>query len=234
MERQLFNKKHIKEERLRVIEQNEIENSNELPSRESKMNSEILRISIQLPKILVPCVNDMCIITRRKRDDLFTFFVKCGLVEFYDEPERIFTFAKRTLDFLERLRIGLNQYYGKEYFKNKHPPKPENAMVYNSTNESKTALPQSNKELNTDEQILEFKLILPDILMESFIIFCEVTNRTKEYLSKLFIMDQLAFLYQNPELMYGYIKDYENIMERLRTGLNLIFGRNYFKKEVKG
>ena len=47
-------------------------------------------------------------------------------------------------------------------------------------------------------------------------------------------MDQFAFLYQNPEFIYEYIKDYENFMEKLRTGLNLIFWRNYFKKEVKG
>ena len=216
-----------------MMEQNDIGNSNELLLGENKLNSEILNISIELPKILVPCVDDICRITQRKRDDLFTYFVIFGLVGIYEEPERIFNITKRTPDFLERLRIALNQYYGMEYFKNKNPNKVENERLYNSPNENMTWQPRSNKELDKEVQNFEFKLMIPDVLMKSFNTLCKITNRTREYLSKLFIMDQFAFLYQNPELIYEYIKEFESFMESLKIGLNQIFGKNYLKNEEK-
>lgn len=215
------------------MEQKNIGNSNELLLGENKINSEILKISIELPKILVPCVDDICRITQRKRDDLFTYFIISGLVGIYEEPERIFNITKRTPDFLERLRIALNQYYGMEYFKNENPNEIENERLYNSLNDNMTGKPRSNEYLGKEVQNFEFKLMIPDVLMKSFNTFCKITNRTRDYLSKLFIMDQFAFLYQDPELIYEYIKDFECVMENLRIGLNQIFGKNYLKKEVK-
>ena len=216
-----------------MMEQKNIGNSNELLLGENKINSEILKISIELPKILVPCVDDICRITQRKRDDLFTYFVIFGLVGIYEEPERIFNITKRTPEFLERLRIALNQYYGMEYFKNENPNEIENERLYNSLNDNMTGKPRSNEDLGKEVQNFEFKLIIPDVLMKSFNTFCKITNRTRDYLSKLFIMDQFAFLYQDPELIYEYIKDFECVIENLRIGLNQIFGKNYLKKEVK-
>lgn len=216
-----------------MIEQKDIGNSNELLLGENKINSEILKISIELPKSLVPCVDDVCRITQRKRDDLFTYFVIFGLVGIYEEPERIFNITKKTVDFLERLRNALNQYYGMEYFKNRNPDEIENKRLYNSSNENVTWDPQSNKDLVKEVQIFEFILLIPDVLMKSFNTLCKITNRTREYLSKLFIMDQFAFLYQNPELIYEYIKDFESFVESLRIGINQIFGKNYLRKEQK-
>ena len=53
-------------------------------------------------------------------------------------------------------------------------------------------------------------------------------------MSKTIGLHQLTFIYQNPELIHAYIKDYENLKQNLRIGLNLIFGRNYFRKEAEG
>lgn len=208
-------------------------NINQVIHKDNNMNSEILRVSIQLPKMVIPCVDDICIITRRNRDCLFSYFIICGLAEFYDETEKIFNFARRIPDFLERLRIGLNQCYGRDFYKAKKTPHPEKLIVLNSIKLDETVQSQFNKVLGSEMQNLEFKLMLPDILMESFTILCEITNRTKETLSKMLIIDQLASIYQNPELIHGYIKDYENLKEKLRIGLNLIFGSNYIKKEMK-
>ena len=63
-----------------MMEQDNIGNPNELLLEENKMNSEILKISIELPQILVPCVDDISRITQRKKDDLFTYFIIFGLV----------------------------------------------------------------------------------------------------------------------------------------------------------
>ena len=134
---------------------------------------------------------------------------------------------------MERLRIALNQNYGTEYFKNENPNEIENERLYNPSNENMIWQPQSNKKLSKEVQNFEFKLMIPDILMNCFNILCKITNRTREYLSKLFIMDQFVFLYQNPELIYEYIKDFESLMESLRIGLNQIFGKNYLKSEEK-
>ena len=216
-----------------MIEQDDIRNSNKVLLEENKTNSEILKISIELPKIIVPCVDDICRITRRKRDDLFTFFVIFGLVGIYEEPERIFNISKKTADFLERLRIGLNYYYGMNYFKNENPNVVENERLFNSSNEKMIWQLQVNKEIVKKVQNFEFRLMIPDVLMKSFNILCKITNRTREYLSKLFIMDQFAFLYQNPELIYEYIKDFESLKESLRIGLNQIFGKYFLKKKEK-
>lgn len=216
------------------MNQNEIKNPNELLLMKNKKNSKTQCLSIQLPKILSPCVDEICRMTRRNRDDLFTHFVIYGLAGFYQEPEVIYNFTKKIPNFSERLRKGLNQCYGKDYFRDKRPVKYEDTMVYNSTDENRAGQPQSDKELNNNMQNIEFTLMISDILLENFNIFSEITNRTNDYLAKMFIIDQLAFIYQNPELIYDYIKDSENLMEPLRTGLNLVFGRNHFKKKVNG
>jgi len=142
-----------------MMGQNEIENSNDFPPRESRLNSEILSLSIQLPKILVPCIDEICRMTQRNRDDLFSQFVICGLVGFYQEPEMIINFTKRIPNFSERFRKGLNQYYGKEHFKDKKAHRPENLTEYNSADENKSGQAQSNKELNNEGQIFEFKVL---------------------------------------------------------------------------
>ncbi len=78
---------------------------------------EIFEASINIPEILVCWIKKFCSFTEIPLDVFLGDLIIARLELIDSEPEMFCTYINNLNLFLEDLRIGINQYYGKNYFK---------------------------------------------------------------------------------------------------------------------
>lgn len=78
---------------------------------------EIFEASINIPEILVCWIKKLCSFTEIPLDVFLGDLIIARLELIDSEPEMFCTYINSLNLFLEDLRIGINQYYGKNYFK---------------------------------------------------------------------------------------------------------------------
>ncbi len=169
---------------------------------------ENLNIPIKLPKIIFSVVETFALIANKKRNELFSEFLIDELDSFFYDLDPLFRFILKKSGFLERLRVGINQYYGKERHEIKQNSK-------------------ESKGIKDNYEIIDITLKLPNKLISFINTICEISNIKKENLFSFLIIARLEYIYSNPEVLYDYINGEGGIYEGLREGIN-----KYYENKV--
>ena len=164
-----------------------------------------LDIPIKLPKIIFSVVETFALIANKKINELFSEFLIDELDSFFYDLDPLFRFILKKSGLLERLRVGINQYYGKE----RHEIKKKN---------------KKNKDINDNYEIADISIKLPNKLISFINTICKISNIKKENLFSFLIIARLEYIYSNPEVLYDYINGEGGIYEGLREGINKYYG----------
>jgi len=179
-----------------------------LKSTQESKNFEILKISLKLPKIISSIIETIKIITNLPRDNLFNDFIVTELDSFSNDLDSLFNLVLKKSNLLERLRIGINQYYGKK----KH---------------AKKLKIKKNKTINYNYEIIDITIKLPKKLVNFVNSICELANIQKEYFFSTLIFTRLEYIYSDPEVLFSYIDGESGIYKELREGIE-----DYYENET--
>ena len=171
-------------------------------------NFKILKISLKLPKIISSIIETIKIITNLPRDNLFNDFIVTELDSFSNDLDSLFNLVLKKSNLLERLRIGINQYYGKK----KH---------------AKKLKIKKNKTINYNYEIIDITIKLPKKLVNFVNSICELANIQKEYFFSNLIFTRLEYIYSDPEVLFSYIDGESGIYKELREGIE-----DYYENET--
>ncbi len=167
-------------------------------------NFVIIKTSIKLPKIIVTVTKTVVFIANRKRDEIFNDFIVNELECYSHDLNMLIRFILSRSGILKRLRVGVNQYYGREKIKKK-----SNKI--------------ENEGLKYDYEIIDISLKFPKRLLNFINIFCEISEVIKENLFSLLIITRFEYTYSEPEILFDYINKESGFFEDLKEGINYYY-----------
>ncbi len=194
---------------VKILTKNPIKNQRE--NENHYQDFENFNIPIKLPKIIFSVVETFALIANKKRNELFSEILIDELDSFFYDLDPLFRFILKKGGLLERLRVGINQYYGKERHEIKQNSK-------------------ESKDFNNNYEIIDISLKLPNKLISFINTICEISNIKKENLFSFLIITRLEYIYSNPEVLYDYINGEGGIYEGLREGIKKYYENKVSKK----
>lgn len=172
------------------------------------------KVTIKIPKLLLSEVDFLLDFSNFNREDLFNLLIFQRLEDLHYDSEMLFSYLFEYSDFKERYRVGLNQYYRKEEYKNNCKTKSE-------------------KKDNSIFQEISFTLKLPEELYIWVERFSEKMRSSIEELLSEFIQIRLGLLYDCPELMFDLFSRECHFLRELKKGLEIYHSNTQKMREIK-
>ncbi len=140
-------------------------------------------------------------IANRAQDEIFSEFIINQLEAYSYDIDSLIKYIFRYDGLLEQLRVGINQYYGRNEVEKKL-----DEIEFDST--------------NFNQGIVEISLRLPKKLIEFINDFCDKSMVSKEAFLSFLIMERFESIYSEPEVLLGYINKESGFFKALREGVN--------------
>lgn len=197
--------------KLKSKDNNIIRNKHEKVKLAQEFNN--LRLPIKLPKLLIQSIEFIVFITNRIQNELLTDFIVEELESYlYEHDSTILSIVEKS-GLLERLRLGLNQYYGDE---NHLKLEKEEVCIRES--------------IKID--IINLEIELPEKLISFIRKYCEISNMSIEDFMAFLIVARLHYIYSSPEVIFNYIKNVDNFFEDLKEGVKDYHGKTIIQQET--